>query len=136
MQTNDGFRVIKRSAKRRRADFSLRLTSMIDMFTILLVFLLKNLGQICDLVGMEINKEFGGKKVYAAHMPTQGTIDAIALSGKYDIILTGHTHSVENKKYDNGVLVVNPGEACGYLSNKSTFAIIDTEKMEAEIIEL
>jgi predicted phosphodiesterase len=31
---------------------------------------------------------------------------------------------------------VNPGEACGYLNNKATFAIIDTEKMEAEIIEL
>jgi putative phosphoesterase len=100
------------------------------------VFLVKNLGQICNIVGMEINKEFGGKKVYAAHMPTQNTIDAIALSGKYDIILTGHTHSVVNKLYDNGVLVVNPGEACGYLSDRSTFAIIDTEKMEAEIIEI
>lgn len=100
------------------------------------VFLVKNLGQICDIVGMEINKEFDGKKVYAAHMPTQNTIDAIAKSGQYDIILSGHTHNLVNKKYDNGVLVVNPGEACGYLTGKSTFAIIDTDKLEAEIIEL
>ena len=100
------------------------------------VFLVKNLGQICDIVGMEINKDFDGKKVYAAHMPTQKTIDAIAKSGQYDIILTGHTHNVVNKKYDNGVLVVNPGEACGYLTGKSTFAIIDTDILEAEIIEL
>ena len=100
------------------------------------VFLVKNLGQICDIVGMEINKDFDGKKVYAAHMPTQNTIDAIAKSGLYDIVLTGHTHNLVNKKYDNGVLVVNPGEACGYLTGKSTFAIIDTDKMEAEIIEL
>ena len=85
---------------------------------------------------MEINKDFDGKKVYAAHMPTQKTIDAIAKSGQYDIILTGHTHNVVNKKYDNGVLVVNPGEACGYLTGKSTFAIIDTDILEAEIIEL
>ena len=100
------------------------------------VFLIKNLGQICDIVGMEINKDFDGKKVYAAHMPTQNTIDAIAKSGQYDIVLTGHTHNMVNKKYDNGVLVVNPGEACGYLTGKSTFAIIDTDKLEAEIIEL
>ena len=100
------------------------------------VFLVKNLGQICDIVGMEINKNFDGKKVYAAHMPTQNTIDAIAKSGLYDIVLTGHTHNLVNKKYDNGVLVVNPGEACGYLSGKATFAIIDTDKMIAEIIEL
>jgi putative phosphoesterase len=100
------------------------------------VFLVKNLGQICDIVGMEINRDFDGKKVYAAHMPTQETIDAIAKSGQYDIVLTGHTHNVVNKKYDNGVLVVNSGEACGYLTGKSTFAIIDTDKMEAEIIDL
>ncbi len=100
------------------------------------VFLVKNLGQICDIVGMEINKDFDGKKVYASHMPTQNTIDAIAKSGQYDIVLTGHTHNMVNKKYDNGVLVVNPGEACGYLTGKSTFAIIDTDKMEAEIIDL
>ena len=100
------------------------------------LFLKQNLGQICDIVGMEINKEFDGKKVYAAHMPTQSTIDALAESGKYDIILSGHTHNIVNKKYDNGVLVINPGEACGYLTGKSTFAIIDTDKLEAEIIEL
>lgn len=100
------------------------------------VFLEKNLGKICDIVGMEINKDFDGKNVYAAHMPTQKTIDAIAKSGQYDIVLTGHTHNMVNKKYNNGVLVVNPGEACGYLTGKSTFAIIDTDKLEAEIIEL
>ena len=100
------------------------------------LFLKQNLGQICDIIGMEINKEFDGKNVFAAHMPTQETIDALASSGKYDIVLTGHTHNIVNKKCDNGVLVVNPGEACGYLSGKATFGIIDTEKMEAEIIEI
>ena len=100
------------------------------------LFLKKNLGQICDLVGMEIIKEFGGKKVYAAHMPSPQTIDALADSGKFDIILTGHTHEIVNKKYDNGTLVVNPGEACGYLSGKATFAIVDTEQMNAEILEI
>ena len=100
------------------------------------VFLKQNLGQICNIVGMEISKDFYGRKVFAAHMPTQETIDALANSKKYDIILSGHTHNLVNKKYDNGVLVLNPGEACGYLSGKATFAIINTEKIAAEIIEL
>ena len=100
------------------------------------LFLKQVLGQICDLIGMEFIKDFDGKKIYVAHMPTQKTIKALVISKKFDIILSGHTHSVVNKKYENGVLEVNPGEACGYLSDTATFAIIDTEKMEAEIIEL
>ena len=83
-----------------------------------------------------LRKEFDGRKIYASHMPKQPLIEALATSGKFDFILSGHTHAVVNKKYDNGVLVVNPGEACGYLSGKATFAIIDTEKITAEIIEL
>lgn len=100
------------------------------------VFLKQNLGQICDLVGMELISEFDGKKVFAAHMPNQETVDAIAFSGKFDIVLYGHTHAFINKKYENGVLVVNPGELCGYLTGKATFALIDTDTLEAEIIEI
>ena len=100
------------------------------------LYLLENLGQMCDLVGLELIKEFDGKRVYAAHMPKPQTIDALAASGKFDIVLSGHTHEVVNKKHENGTLIVNPGEACGYLSDKATFAIIDTDALEAEIIEL
>ncbi len=100
------------------------------------VMLKQVLGQICDIPGLELIKEIDGKKIFASHMPTPETIDALAKSKKFDIILRGHTHEIINKKYDNGVLVVNPGEACGYLTGKATFAIIDTQKMEAEIIEL
>ena len=97
---------------------------------------LKNvLGQICKIGGLELIKEFDGKRIYATHMPIQGTLDALASSGKFDIILSGHTHEVVNKKV-NGVLIINPGEACGYLTGKATFGIIDTDIMEAEIINL
>ncbi|TFG01852.1 MAG: metallophosphoesterase [Promethearchaeota archaeon] len=102
------------------------------------VFLRKNLGQICELVdgSMELVKNLDGKRVFASHMPKSETIEALENSNKFDIILSGHTHTIVNKKNENGVLVVNPGEACGYLTGKATFAIIDTQKMEAEIIEL
>ncbi|MFX1572081.1 MAG: metallophosphoesterase [Promethearchaeota archaeon] len=102
------------------------------------LFLKQNLGQICEFAqnGHELILDLGGKKIFVSHMPKQETIDALAHSGKFDIILTGHTHSLVNKKYDNGVLVLNPGEVCGYLTGKSTFAIINTDNMEVDIIKL
>ncbi len=101
------------------------------------LFLTQNLGQICQFAqnGNELILELGGKRIFASHMPRKETIEALAHSGKFDIILSGHTHSLINKN-EKGVLVVNPGELCGYLTGKSTFAIIDTDNMEAEIIEL
>ena len=101
------------------------------------LYLTQNLGQICKFAenGHELIIELGGRRIFASHMPKQETIDALANSGKFDIILSGHTHNVVNRK-QNGVLIVNPGELCGYLTNKSTFAIIDTETMEAEVIEI
>lgn len=102
------------------------------------LFLKQNLGQICEIAenGNELILELGGKRIFVSHMPKQKTINALANSGSFDIILSGHTHSLSNKKLDNGTLVVNPGEVCGYLTGRATFAIIDTDKMESEIIEL
>ncbi|MFX1327578.1 MAG: metallophosphoesterase [Promethearchaeota archaeon] len=102
------------------------------------IHLKETVGQICKFAqnGNELIIELGRKKLFVSHMPKQATIEALANSGNFDIVLSGHTHSLNNKKYNNGVLVVNPGELCGYLTGKATFAIIDTEKMESEIIEL
>jgi putative phosphoesterase len=102
-----------------------------------ILYLTQNLGQICEFAknGHELIIELGGKRIFVSHMPKEETIEAIADSGKFDIILSGHTHNVVNKKHNN-VLILNPGELCGYLTNKSTFAIIDTQTMKAEIIEV
>jgi len=51
-----------------------------------------------------------------------------------DYVLFGHTHRVYIKK--NKTIFINPGEVCGYLTGKGTFAIIDIEKKEEEIIEI
>lgn len=102
------------------------------------VFLKKNLGEICKFTenGHELILELDGKKIFASHMPKPETIEALAKSGNFNIILSGHTHLFVNKKYNNEVLVVNPGEVCGYLTGKGSFALIDTSKFEAEIIFL
>ncbi|TFF96317.1 MAG: metallophosphoesterase [Promethearchaeota archaeon] len=100
------------------------------------VFLKENLGQICDLVGIELISTMDGKKIIGRHILGEEIVNALVKSNEFDIILFGHTHSIVNEKHENGVLVVNPGEACGYLSGKATFGIVDTEKMSAEIVEI
>ncbi len=52
-----------------------------------------------------------------------------------DIVITGHTHEVVNEKR-NGKLFLNPGECCGWLTEKCTCAMLDLVAMEAQIIEV
>ena len=52
-----------------------------------------------------------------------------------DVLVSGHTHVA--KTYRKGrTLVINPGEACGYLSGKPTIAILDTETLNVKMIQL
>ncbi|MEW6002379.1 MAG: metallophosphoesterase [Nitrospirota bacterium] len=62
-------------------------------------------------------------------------VDALADSGHYDVVIYGHTHKADIRKVKN-TLIVNPGEAGTWLYGKSTVALADLEKMEAEIVEL
>lgn len=56
-------------------------------------------------------------------------------SSLYDIIIYGHTHIVDVRK-NNKVLVMNPGESCGYVNGKATIAILDSSKKDVEIVEI
>jgi len=52
-----------------------------------------------------------------------------------DVLVSGHTHVA--KTYRKGrTLVINPGEACGYLSGKPTIAILHTKTLNAKMIQL
>ena len=62
-------------------------------------------------------------------------LNAIIESELFDAVIHGHSHNLGIER--NGkTLVINPGELCGYLTGKPTFAILDTDKNEAKIIEL
>ncbi len=52
-----------------------------------------------------------------------------------DIVITGHTHEVVNER-QNRTLFVNPGECCGWVNDRRTVALLDTETMSAEIVDL
>ena len=63
------------------------------------------------------------------------SVPAYAESGKYDVIIFGHTHKPEIARQGR-TLLVNPGETGGWLTGKSTVALLDLEKLEAEIVPL
>jgi hypothetical protein len=44
---------------------------------------------------------------------------------KFKVVVTGHTHRAGIEKRKNGALVINPGEACGYLTSKRSYAIYE-----------
>jgi predicted phosphodiesterase len=54
---------------------------------------------------------------------------------KVDFVLFGHTHNSYLKKKGRQT-IINPGTLSGYVSGKSTYAIIDLTYMKSEILEL
>lgn len=81
----------------------------------------------------EIN--IGGLRVALIHGEDDILLRALMNSGYYDILIYGHTHRAETQNVGR-TLVINPGEACGYLTGKATIAILNVEERSAEIIEL
>jgi hypothetical protein len=77
--------------------------------------------------------EIGGLKIAVNHYPEMAEI--LALSGEFDAVFYGHDHAPEVKTLRNGALLVNPGEIMGR-KGPSTYALMDTETREVEIVEV
>ena len=52
------------------------------------------------------------------------------------VFISGHTHAPVIEKDAAGRLFLNPGETGGWLSGKSTVAVLDTETLDSRIVEL
>lgn len=75
----------------------------------------------------------GGKKILLIHEPDM--LPALAESGTYDVIVYGHTHEPEID-FRGSTLVINPGEAGGWISGRSTIAILDTDTMDVRLLDI
>lgn len=76
-----------------------------------------------------------GLRIALLHGDQEELLKALITSRSFDIVVHGHTHKAEVSR--NGkTLVVNPGEACGYLSGKSTIALFETSRQEVKRVEL
>jgi putative phosphoesterase len=74
-----------------------------------------------------------GLRIVVVHFDASAATQAA--SGLFDVVVFGHTHKplVESR---DGVLRVNPGETGGWLSGKSTVALLDPAARTAEIVLL
>ncbi len=79
---------------------------------------------------LEIDK----KRVYLNHYPE--IINSMAKSGDFDAVFYGHNHQEFYKQLQNGCIICNPGEICGYKTNRVTYAIWDTQSNTVEQFEL
>jgi len=75
---------------------------------------------------------FRDKKFLLMHEP--GSLDAVAGSCSVDVVIYGHTHEIDIRK--GPPLIINPGEAGGWLRDKCTVALLALETMAVEVIEL
>ncbi len=96
------------------------------------LFLRERFKGVGDLNFGPYEVELGGRKIVIMHEPR--SLEALIASGKYDLVVYGHTHEVDVR--EGRPLVVNPGECGGWLSGRATCALVDLKGLRAEIIEL
>jgi len=75
---------------------------------------------------------YNGKKFLIMH--EHACLEEVIRSSAVDIIVYGHTHDIDIRK--GPPLVINPGEAGGWLRGKATAAVLDLDTMEVEILDL
>lgn len=68
--------------------------------------------------------ELGGRRILLMHEPRG--VDDVAASGPFDLIVFGHTHESDLRRIGD-TLIVNPGEACGWLGGIGSLAIYDAD---------
>jgi len=73
--------------------------------------------------------ELGGKRIAVTHYPEIG--EALALSGKYDAVFSGHNHTADVQRVGT-TLWGNPGEVMGRFGQPS-FGLYDTDTGQFEV---
>jgi putative phosphoesterase len=91
--------------------------------------------QNCEIHGRFTQINIEGYKIALLHSDEPGLLLATIYSKNFNAVIYGHTHTKNIEQREN-ILIINPGELCGYITGKSTLALLDTEKNEAKIIEL
>jgi len=96
------------------------------------IFLLKLAEAIGEIRKGPIELSLDSRKIALMHEPVY--LSALKQANYFDLIVYGHSHQAIIET--SPVLVINPGEACGYLSEKPTVAICDLKTLTANLIKL
>ncbi|HOI12629.1 MAG TPA: metallophosphoesterase [Methanoculleus sp.] len=77
----------------------------------------------------------GGMTIGLLHGDDRELLQALIARKAFDVVVHGHTHQSVVRVLGS-TLVVNPGEACGYLTGRPTIAVLDTVTRNVELITL
>jgi len=97
------------------------------------------LAKLYSLNGAEIRGLFaelslGGLTIALLHGHEEELLRSLIRSRGYDVVVCGHTHQPVVER-EGETLLLNSGEVCAYLTQKSTFGLIDTDAGRISIVE-
>lgn len=78
---------------------------------------------------------FNHKNINFLVTHVHSALESYLASEKYNVIIYAHTHKSEIRNAKK-TLIINPGETGGWVSGKSTVALLDTKTLSAKIIAL
>ncbi|MEM1537962.1 MAG: metallophosphoesterase family protein [Thermoproteota archaeon] len=87
-----------------------------------------------ELKGYFVELLIEGISVALIHGVHEPIVRALAKSGEYAVVVHGHTHRARSEVIGN-CLVVNPGEACGYVNGVSTVAVLSLPGREVKHVK-
>ena len=95
-------------------------------------FLVKSFDGIAEFFERYLTLELQDRRILVFHHPD--FIESISRSRDYDVVIHGHTHKmrVDNRE----ALLINPGECCGYLTNRASIVVLDLTTLNVEVTEL
>lgn len=85
-----------------------------------------------QVVDGPLSVEIGGRRIVMHHFIEWLKPEDITGA---DLVITGHTHEVV-ERVEHGITFLNPGECCGWLTDRCTVAMVDLETMKVDIIEV
>ena len=86
------------------------------------------------LHGDFMSMKMGGLTIALYHGTYPKITEALELSGKYDVVVSGHTHEAKMDTIEN-TLSINPGSVNGF-EGDPMIAILDTETRKVQFKEL
>ncbi len=89
----------------------------------------------CEVRGRFAEIDVENFKIALLHGDETELLNALVNCDYFDAVVFGHVHTLTIRR-NSKKLIINPGEACGYLTGKSTVALLDTVNREAKIIDL
>ena len=88
-----------------------------------------------ELKGEIFETVYDGLKFALYHGTDLAKREQLIKSGKYDVLIYGHTHRKDNRFIET-TRVINPGTAKGFFGLFATIAVFDTSSRKLKFINL